>query len=125
MKRLLLIVLPLLLIVGCTYKRLLNDYYGNSIYLAENGVALKDIERDETNPDIFYLEIWQHPRKPILVKKGLRKTLYKIKNDFGYFGFHVLSEHYKVTAWDEYAIYEIQFTRTQEDFEKLDRYLKN
>ena len=122
MKRYLFIII--LLIVGCT-SRLMIDYYGNSIYIAEDGVILKDLERDETDADIFYLKFWEHPRNPILVKKGLRKSLHKIMNDFGYIGYHVISDDYIVTAWTAYFLYEVRFSKTEQDFEKWDRYLKN
>ena len=103
------------------------DYYGKSVNLGKEGVALKEIERDLDDPDIFWIKMLESDSPVTNVmkrRKNIKRYLSKIMDEYGYSGYQVVHRAQTGLALNYYTR-EVRFFKTEEEFDKWNRRYKD
>lgn len=106
----------------------ITDIYGNRVNLIQRGSVLISVDRDPTNPDIFYLRFYENVllaggKVPIERKKTMNAYLKQVTEEYGYVGYIGIDVELS-TGWMDSYIYTFRFVKTEEEFDKWIKRMK-
>ena len=128
MKRLWII---LFLITGCATIPITTDYLGNEVNLNDGVMSLKEILQDPTDENVMFLTF--EIRSRLYVRSAshdisLRKYIWLVAKDNGFIAWQVVNTTVASDMAENWAIdrfvYEVRFSRSEEDFDKWNERLK-